>query len=309
MPPLTVLLNDWEEYSLLDSGHRRKLERFGSTVVVRSEPKAWWSPDLNRHEWNGAGAVCDEDGTWHLKRDLPREWLVRFDDLTLEARLADTSRHVGVFPEQSPHWRWIRDRCPSSGQAKPKLLSLFGYTGVATLQAAAHGFAVTHVDASKPALAWARRNQELSGLADAPIRWMLDDALKFVRREQRRGNRYDAMILDPPSFGRGPSGEVWKVEARLPELLGVCRGLLSDEALFAILTLYNLEASALMIHNLLAETLGDRDGALEVGELALRHAHSSKLLPLALFGRWEAEQDRGGSGYQDGSVPHPTAPE
>jgi 23S rRNA (cytosine1962-C5)-methyltransferase len=293
---ITVLHDDWQEYSLLDSGHRRKLERFGSTVVVRSEPKAWWSPDLPRQQWDGAGAVCDEAGTWRVDRDQSREWPLAFDGLTLQARLADSSRHVGVFPEQSAHWRWIRGRTPLPSGARPALLSLFGYTGVATLVAASCGFAVTHVDASKPALAWARRNQALSGLEDAPIRWILDDALKFVKRELRRGHRYDAMILDPPSFGRGPSGEVWKVEAALPELLDLCRGILSSEVRFFILTLYNLDASALMVGNLMAETFGDRAGALEVGELTLRHAHSSKLLPLALFGRWERVPPPAGAG-------------
>lgn len=287
MIPISVLVDEWEEFTLLDSGHRRKLERFGGVTVDRAEPKAWWSPSLSPGEWANADAVCDEEGKWHLRGNRSREWRLRFDGLTLEARLADTSRHVGVFPEQSPHWRWIAAKSPR-GSTRPKLLSLFGYTGVATLVAARGGFAVTHVDASKPALSWARRNQELSGLDRAPIRWILDDAVKFVRREQRRGNRYDAIVLDPPSFGRGPSGEVWKVEARLAELLEGCRGLLTDGALFLVLTLYNLDASPLMIHNLMADALTGRDGSIEVGELALRHASSSKLLPLALFGKWDA---------------------
>ncbi|MBN1425545.1 class I SAM-dependent methyltransferase [Candidatus Fermentibacteria bacterium] len=284
-----VLHDCWEAYSLLDSGHRRKLERFGDSVVVRDEPKAWWSPDLPESTWNAAGARCDAEGRWHLAKDQAREWILGFDGLTLEARVADTSRHVGVFPEQSAHWRWIGQRGRAAAGSQPTMLSLFGYTGVATLYAASLGFAVTHVDASKPALSWARRNQELSGLTDAPIRWILDDALKFVRREHRRGRRYDAIVLDPPSFGRGPSGEVWKVELGLPELLHTCSLLLADDARFVILTLYNLDASSLMIANLMRESLGDRGGRLEAGELALRHAHSSKLLPLALFGRWAQE--------------------
>lgn len=284
---VSVLHDCWEAYSLLDSGNRRKLERFGASVVVREEPKAWWSPDLPESAWSAAGARCDADGRWHCAGNQPREWILGFDRLILEARLADTSRHVGVFPEQSPHWRWIAQHARAEAGSRPAMLSLFGYTGVATLQAASCGFAVTHVDASRPALSWARRNQELSGLAGAPIRWILDDALKFVKREHRRGRRYDAILLDPPSFGRGPSGEVWKVEPGLPELLRACRPLLAEDAQFVVLTLYNLDASSLMIANLMQETLGDLGGTREAGELALRHASSSKLLPLALFGRWE----------------------
>ncbi len=284
MIPLLVLPDEWEEYELLDSGNRRKLERFGSLVVQRPEPKAWWGPDLGAREWDRAQAVCDEGGAW--RHGAERTWLVRFEGLTLELRLSDTSRHVGVFPEQSANWRWILRHTPPHG--RNKVLTLFGYTGVATLLAATCGYAVTHVDASKPALAWARRNQERSGLLDAPIRWILDDALQFVRRERRRGNRYEGLILDPPSFGRGPKGSVWKVGSHLPELLEIGRSLLSDEARFVLLTLYNLEASSLMVRNLLEEMLGARGGVIEVGELVLRHRHSPKLLPLALFGRWEA---------------------
>jgi 23S rRNA (cytosine1962-C5)-methyltransferase len=174
------------------------------------------------------------------------------------------------------------------GKTKPKVLNLFGYTGVASLVAAAAGCSVTHVDASKPAVAWARTNQRLSNLNLAPIRWILDDAIKYVRREIRRGIRYDAILLDPPSFGRGPNRELWKAEKQLTDLLDICRQVLSDHPLFIILTMYNIEASSLMIGNLLNDTMRDYGGAVQVGELALKHKYSERLLPLSIFGRWES---------------------
>ncbi len=282
---IEVLTSAWREVELLDSGDRRKLERFGSRRVIRPEPKAWWKP-AHPEEWRRVDATLDDAGVWSVRPGLDREWTVERGRLRFRLRLADTSRHVGVFPEQEPHWDWIRRHAPRAPARPPQLLNLFGYTGAATLAAAAAGFAVTHVDASKPALAWARHNQELSGLSDAPIRWLLDDAGKFVARELRRRKRYDAILLDPPSFGRGPRNELWKVERRIVELLDECRPLLSDRPLFLILTMYNLEASSLMVGNLLADTFAGAGGRIEVGELALRHADSQRLLPLSIFGRW-----------------------
>ena len=176
----------------------------------------------------------------------------------------------------------------SRGTTEPNVLNLFGYTGVASLVAAAAGCSVTHVDASKPAVTWARTNQQLSDLSLSPIRWILDDATKYVKREIRRGVRYDGILLDPPSFGRGPNRELWKVEKQLTDLLDICRQVLTDNPLFIILTMYNIEASSLMIGNLLSDTMHDRGGRVKVGELALKHKHSDRFLPLSIFGRWEA---------------------
>jgi len=207
----------------------------------------------------------------------------------LQARFTETTKHVGVFPEQSPHWRWMQTRLKrDQGKPQPHLLNLFGYTGVASLVASAAGCAVTHVDASKPAVTWARTNQQLSDLSLSPIRWILDDATKYVKREIRRGVRYDGILLDPPSFGRGPNRELWKVEKQLTELLDICRQVLSDHPLFIILTMYNIEASSLMIGNLLTDTMHGCGGKVSVGELALKHKHSERLLPLSIFGRWES---------------------
>jgi 23S rRNA (cytosine1962-C5)-methyltransferase len=208
-----------------------------------------------------------------------------YDGLTFEARLTDMSKHVGVFPEQEPHWRWLKERL--GRRERPRVLNLFGYTGAATLVSAAAGAEVTHVDASKPAINWARHNQELSGLAEAPIRWILDDAFKFVAREVRRQRQYDAILLDPPSFWRGPKGEIWKVDQQICPLLKNIRSILSPKGGMIVLTMYNLEASSLMLKGLMEDFFPG--GSLEFGELALACEESGHVLPLSLFARWEGD--------------------
>jgi 23S rRNA (cytosine1962-C5)-methyltransferase len=289
LPEIKVLCSEWSEYALLDTGRRRKLERFGPQIVTRSEPKAWWEPALPPAEWARAQAVHEEDHPWKIAPTAPREWTMRWRELTLQARISDSTKHLGVFPEQAPHWEYIQAEGRKIKGEQPKLLNLFGYTGVASLAAAAAGFAVTHVDASKPAITWARHNQSLSGLDKAPIRWILDDAAKFVRREVRRGVRYDALALDPPSFGRGPDGEIWKVEVGLPELLALCREALVDKPRFVLLTMYNLEASPIMLGNMLEQMMRGTSGKTQLGELALAaSAPGARLLPLSLWARWES---------------------
>lgn len=290
---ISLLTTDFPGYALLDSGDRRKLEDFGGVRIVRSEPKAWWKPTLPREEWAKAVAVHEDDsreGRWKFRGNAaPASWTLRFRGaFSLQLRFMDRSKQIGVFPEQSPHWdRILKNPVPAAGKPM-RLLNLFGYTGAASLAAARAGWRVTHVDASKPAVAWGRRNQELSGLGDAPIRWILEDAVKFCRREARRGNAYEAILLDPPAFGRGPGGELWKVERDLPELLRVCRDLLSPDARLMILTLYTIDASSVLCGNLLAETTAHlRGGNVEVGELATRETSAAaRLLPLSLWGRW-----------------------
>lgn len=286
MQPL-LLSPAWQDYQLLDSGNGLKLENFGGRVLIRSEPKAWWSPELPQHEWKAAHASFEEkgrDGLWRLHSGATdRCWQMRLNEVTAQIRLTDMSKHVGVFPEQEPHWQWISRSLRTRPGAR--FLNLFGYTGMASLCAAAAGAKVTHVDASKPALAWAKVNQSLSGLDEAPIRWLLDDAFKFVEREVRRGNRYDAIALDPPSFGRGPKGEIWKVEQQINGLLVNLRKLLSPEPLLVVMTLYNLEASSVMLYNLFSDLLPP--GNIEFGELVIGpRGGKGKLLPLSLFSRW-----------------------
>lgn len=284
-----ILTPAWPEYSLLDSGGRRKLERFGDTVLIRGEPKAWWRAG-EASDWRQAVAeIKDAGGNWRLrgKAAPDRQWGLSYGNIRLEARLTDRSKHVGVFPEQEPHWRWLDERLRR--RRRTQVLNLFGYTGAASLVAAAAGAEVTHVDASKPALSWARHNQALSGLEDAPIRWLLDDAFKFVAREIRRGRRYDGILLDPPSFGRGPKGEIWKVENQLGPLIGNLARLLRPGGLL-VLTLYNLEASSLMLSNLLRDHL--EGGRLQFGELALREDSKDRFLPLSLYARWDGENGK-----------------
>ena len=310
MTQIPVVTPGWPEYELIDSGDSRKLERFGKYVIVRHEPKAWWRPALPEAEWAKAHASQDDEGRLTIRQDgrVPKAWPLRLDlpggrQITLEARLSETSRHIGLFPEQAPHWRLLAEiagQYPKKGEA-PKLLNLFGYTGAASLAAQASGFAATHVDASRPAIAWAKRNQELSGLsnpelADRPVRFLLDDVVKFVQREIRRGNRYQAILLDPPSFGRGPNREVWKVEGMVRDLLADCRTLLADDARLLLLTMYNIEASALMLGNLMQDVLaphkkGGLPGSIQVGELAVPHTApgaEERLLPRSIYARWQA---------------------
>ena len=283
-PTIGVASAEWDAFELLDCGDGARLECWGDVILQRAEPKAWW-PRAARGEWSRAHARIGDDNRWrYLRKDSPKAWPMAWGKVSGEARLTDMSKHLGVFPEQAPHWEWLAAHLRERPGAR--VLNLFGYTGWATLVAAAAGARVTHVDASKPALAWARENQARSGLGEAPIRWLLDDAFKFVAREVRRGNVYDLILLDPPSFGRGPKGELWKVESQIADLLRHLRTLAGERPGGLILTMYNLEASALMLRNLVAGLWPA--GNLAMGELALRPRHGSALLPLSLFVRWSA---------------------
>lgn len=284
---IRTALGGCKGYALLDSGGRRKLERWGDVVVERAETKAWWEPRLGAEAWGRAQAKYVEGEGWRARRSCPREWRVDCDGLPMLVRLSEGSRHLGVFPEQSPHWRTIEAAGKAGGG---RLLNLFGYTGAASLKAAKAGWEVTHVDASKPALAWARDNQRLAGLEDRPIRWILEDAAKYVRREVRRGSRYEAVLLDPPAFGRAPDGAVWKMEWHLAELLALVREVLSERPRLVLLTAYNIEASSLMMHTMLGEAMRGLGGEIEAGELALPHAgaEDGRLLPLSIYAKWTA---------------------
>lgn len=232
--------NAWQDYELLDSGNGEKLERFGAVTLIRPEPQATWQPTLPRAEWDAAGArfvlTSAQQGRWRYRQFLPMRWPMCYRQLRFFVQ-ANESRQVGVFPENAAQWDWLAAQIDTAGRPL-HLLNLFGYTGLATLAAAQAGAHVTHVDASRKAVSWARDNQALSGLHDHPIRWIVEDALTYLRREDRRGMRYDGLILDPPAFGRGPRGEVWTFQDYLDTLVDACRAVLSRRPQCIVATLY-----------------------------------------------------------------------
>jgi len=281
-----------KDYALLDSGAGRKLERFGAVTVIRPEGQAIWRPSQLPESWERADAIftgdTDEEGIgrWRFPRTpLGETWPMRWDGIDYFGRFT-SFRHVGVFPEQDAHWRFVRDRlAPRKGI---RLLNLFAYTGIASLVAARAGAEVTHVDASKKAIAWARENQEVAGMNSLPIRWIVEDAVKFCERELRRGNRYDAILLDPPNYGRGPKGEIWRLFEDLPKLLEITGQLLSARPLFLVLTAYSIRASFLALHEVMRDVFADRNGELESGELVIVTEGGGRRLSTSLFSRWIA---------------------
>jgi 23S rRNA (cytosine1962-C5)-methyltransferase len=289
--PSVMRTRGWADYALVDSGAGRKLERYGRFRVVRPEPQCLWTPSLPVAEWEAADAVFDptdeEDaGRWKLKGEPPQTWPLGWGAVRFHGRFT-SFRHLAFFPEQAANWEWL-DAAVRSAGGEPKVLNLFGYTGVASLVVAAAGAAVTHVDASKRAVGWARENAELSGLAERPIRWITEDARKYVEREVRRGSKYEGIILDPPKYGRGPAGEVWRLFEDLPELVSLCAQLLSENAKFLVLNAYAERISGAALSGLLAQALEGRGGRIEWGELALVQAEPAREIGMSFFARWQA---------------------
>ncbi|MDO8514926.1 MAG: class I SAM-dependent methyltransferase, partial [bacterium] len=227
----------WTDYELIDSGNGKKFERFGQYTFVRPESQAIWFPKNTNWQADGVFVGDEEAGRWRFNQPVPQRWEMIYGGIKFWAE-ATPFRHLGVFPEQFSQWEWMVSKKPQN------VLNLFGYTGIASLILAKNGTKVTHVDASKKTIFWARENQKLSGLEDKPIRWIFDDALKFVEREARRGVKYDGIILDPPKFGRGPAGEIWKIEESLPALLLECANILCEKPLFVNLTTYAIRLSS-----------------------------------------------------------------
>jgi 23S rRNA (cytosine1962-C5)-methyltransferase len=296
----------WTDYALIDSGDGLKLERFGKYVFVRPESQAMWKRSLDI-EWKNAHAIFvptgeESGGHWDFKKKVEEKWEMRYN-LTPHPPLllgegglrfwvmTTPGRHLGVFPEVAAHWDWFSGLIHHGVQREHgeiNVLNLFGHTGLATLTAAAAGARVTHVDASKKSVSWARENQLLSNLVDKPIRWIVDDALKFVQREARRGVKYDGIILDPPKFGRGPKGEVWEVYKSLPSLLEACRECLSKDPLFVVTTLYAVRAAAVHVAQAMEDMMEGFGGKIEMGELVTREQSAERLLSQAVYARWEA---------------------
>ena len=274
----------WADYGLIDCGGGRKLERYGPYRFIRPEPQALWQPANPAWRADGefvGGSDDDGGGRWNLGPDVPVAWPLAHGAIRFNASNTPF-RHLGFFPDMACHWDWMAARC-SPGSS---VLNVFGYTGVGSLTCAAAGAAVTHLDASKKAVSAAVENQRLSGLADAPVRWVVDDALKFMRREVRRGRHYDGLILDPPKYGRGPEGEVWELYRDLPELLALARALTSDGPAFVVLTVYAIRMSAVAIAELAAEAFGGSGGTITAGEMTIREEARGRLLPTAIFMRW-----------------------
>jgi 23S rRNA (cytosine1962-C5)-methyltransferase len=292
-PSLTTLnlldSPNWKDYALLDSGDGRKLERFGAHMVIRPEVQAMWRPGLKSSEWARADAEFksgpgENGGNWATYKELPARWSMQYGRLKFWAMLSG-SRHVGVFTEQATHWDWLGDRIRQA-QRPVRVLNLFGYTALASLAAADAGAQVTHVDASRKVISWGKDNQALSGLEDKPIRWLVDDASKFVAREGRRNSLYDGLILDPPKFGRGPKGEVWEFFKLMPDLLSTCRGLLTSKPLFIVLTAYAVATSAATLYHSMNELFSGLGGRLDAGELVTVERSRGRCISNALYVRW-----------------------
>ena len=320
--PFTLLEStQWRDYELLDSGDGQKLERFGNYTFSRPEAQAMWSRGLSESEWSNAHAIFvpsgeESGGHWDFKKKVDEKWVMKYDLTPSPSTLTGTrpdrrgeqlrfwamttpGRHLGVFPEVAAHWDFISEKIhhrvhgehgekqkEDSVRSVVNVLNLFGYTGLATLSAAAAGAQVTHVDASKKSVSWARENQTLSGLSDKPIRWIVEDALKYVQREAKRGVKYDGIILDPPKFGRGPKGEIWEVYKSLPDLLETCRACMSDHPLFVIVTVYAVRASAIHVAQALDEMMKQYKGRVDCGELVTREKSANRLLSQAVYARW-----------------------
>lgn len=287
--PGAMRTTGWADYALLDSGGGRKLERYGPYTVVRPEPQAMWNRRLPDSAWEKADAVfnpSDEEdaGNWRFKGKPKESWPMAWGEAKFHARFT-AFRHLAFFPEQAANWAWLDERLRAT-PGQPKVLNLFGYTGVASLVCAAAGAHVTHVDASKKAIGWARENAALSGLEDKPIRWICEDARRYVQREVRRGSRYDGVILDPPKYGRGPDGEVWRLFENLPELAALCTELLSENASFLLLNAYAERISGAALSSLLASNLQDRGGRIDWGELTLVEDKQDRQIGMSFYGRW-----------------------
>ncbi|WP_338445203.1 class I SAM-dependent methyltransferase [Pelagerythrobacter marensis] len=285
--PLVMAGEGWSDYGLVDSGHGRKLERYGPYRFIRPEPQAMWAPrdaDWQAHGEFVPGSDEDGGGRWQFAQDVPREgWPLAWEGVRFTAQCTPF-RHLGFFPDMAPVWRWMGERL--GGCEDAELLNLFGYTGVGTLALSRFG-RVAHVDASKKSVARARANAALSGLEDRPVRWLVDDAAKFTAREVRRGRRYDGIILDPPKFGRGPNGEVWRLEEGLPGLVADCRRLLDADSRFLFLTVYAVRMSSLALGGLLTSAMQDLPGEIQHGDLSVREdGKDPRLLPTAIFARW-----------------------
>ncbi|MCP3772382.1 class I SAM-dependent methyltransferase [Paenibacillus sp. MZ04-78.2] len=282
---------DWKDYELIDTGGGEKLERWGSIVLRRPDPQIIWPLPQETGVWRGADAHYHRSssggGSWEYRKDIPERWTISYRGLSFHIK-PTSFKHTGLFPEQAVNWSWMMDKIRSAGRPI-RVLNLFAYTGGASVACASAGAEVCHVDASKGVVQWAKENLQLSGLGDRPVRFITDDVFKFVQREQRRGSKYDAIIMDPPSYGRGPNGETWKLETNLYPFVETCMSILTDKPLFFLINSYTTGISATVLHNTLALSLGrSHGGTITCGEIGLPITASKLMLPCGILGRWEA---------------------
>ncbi len=283
-------------YALLDSGNMQKLERIGPYTLIRPSPQAVWTPHLSAVEWSRTDGVyirsAEGAGSWEWRRKVNREFVILYNNLSFQIKLTNFG-HLGLFPEQAANWDWlrakIRARLRRTNDRNLHVLNLFAYTGGSTLAASQAGAHLVHVDAAKGVVDWARKNAELGALQERPIRWLVDDALKFIKREERRSSTYQGIILDPPSFGRGPQGEVFKIEDDLMPLLEACQTILAEDALFVLYSCHTPGFTPLVLQNQLAALVERRGGKIESDEMTVAES-DGRLLPSGAYSRWSADQ-------------------
>ena len=286
-----IISNDWKDYEILDMANGEKLERWGDFKLIRPDPQIIWKNKSFPNKWNDANARYNRSntggGAWEYKKRLPESWQVKYKNLTFNIKPMGF-KHTGLFPEQAVNWDWMIEKIKDA-KREIKVLNLFAYTGGATVACLSAGASVCHVDSSTGMTTWAKENVESSGLRDKPVRFIVDDVIKFVNREIRRGNKYDAIIMDPPSYGRGKNGEVWQFENNISELVELCTEVLSDNPLFFLINSYTTGISSKVLANLLELNMKKYDGKISNGEIGLPMKDSNLVLPCGIYGRWESK--------------------
>ena len=284
------IANEWKDYKIIDMANGQKLEKWGNIVLSRPDPQIVWKDKSFPSEWKNANAIYNRSktggGAWEYKSRVPESWQIKYKDLVFNIKTMGF-KHTGLFPEQAVNWDWMINKIKSS-KREIKVLNLFAYTGGATVACLSAGASVCHVDSSKGMVAWAKENVKCSGLTDRPVRYIVDDVVKFVNREIRRGNKYDAIIMDPPSYGRGANGEVWHFEDNIYDLVELCSNVLSDNPLFFLINSYTTGISSTVLSNILNLVINKKyDGKVEKGEIGLPMENSKLILPCGIYGRWE----------------------
>jgi len=279
-----------KEYELIDSGDGEKLERYGEYILRRPDPEVLWNKLKKIDIWDNADLKFIRNGNktkWIIKDSVSKNWNINYGGLNFSIR-PTSFKHTGLFPEQVSNWEWMEKVIKKEKRNNPiSVLNLFAYTGGATLACAKAGAEVCHVDGSKTSVFWARENAELSELADKPVRWIIDDVLVFLKREAKRGRKYDAILMDPPSFGHGPKDELWKIEESFMELINLCKEVLSDDPLFVLINGYTAGYSPVAYQNILIDMMKEHKGSIEIGELVIKESNSERMLPCGIFARWE----------------------